>query len=342
MLILLSIAFFSHFRTMSTDSVERIAESLDRTIARLAGRNFRTTSVTNKFSESNGQLPKEEEFRSSGLVATTQAGIYVESNNLIEGTKRIYSRAFEKSFEVQLENGSWKLLKNPLPIDPTRMLEGSVKGTFRGLLAFEGKTLTDIRQSKQFHAWCLRLNPQLTLVSIQSDGLQTRTSLQRPDNGKFRITALIRFSPSGQHAIATWSDYIVYKLYDIEAATHVVSKAQVRFDEEQIDCQSIDQTVTLYWHYKSESELTNCLGIEKMKHRLDVEWNVPVKDVQLTLAHYGISEEDYQKTIRKPEPPRAPEKPTKPFFTAERRDLALTIGIPAVLLGVLLIVIRKT
>jgi hypothetical protein len=342
MLFTLTIAIFSHFGTMTTDSVERIAESLDRTITQLAGRNYRTTSVNNKSSQRNGQQPEEEEFRSSGFVATTQAGIYLESNDLIEGTKRVYCLAFEKPFKGRFENGSWKLVNDPLPSDPSRMLEGSVKGAFRGSLSFADKSLSEIRQSKQFDAQCLRLNKQHTLVNIRSSGLQTRLSPQRPDNGDFRITALVRTSQSGEFAICTWSEYIVFKLYDNDVAMHVVTKANVNFEDDRMDCQSIEQTATHYWHYKSESDLTNCTRIEKMKHRLDVEWNVPVKDEQLTLAYYGIGEEEYQKTIRKPEPPRVAEKPRSPILTKDQRDLALAIGIPVVLLAVLLLVIRKT
>jgi len=180
-------------------------------------------------------------------------------------------------------------------------------------------------------------------MNIRSDGLQTRKmNRNRPDNGDFRIIAMVQFSISGQHAFCAWSNTYLFNMYGMDIATQVVSKTNARFDGERFDCKSTDQTITNYWNCKKESDIPNCKHTQPINNRHDFEWNYPVKDEQMTLAYYGISEEEYQKSIRKPEPPPVAEKPRAPLFTNDQRDLALAIGIPVVLLGVLLIVIRKT
>ena len=346
MSIAILIAALNAYGQLSFD-LSHVAGAMERTLDSLRKQSLRCVhhAIDNPDGRKRGDPNADGAWTS--FHAVTSAGHYYETKTS-DGKKRVTCFSNPRSFQVKNDTGTWELSALPVPEQEERYFNGFAVTAFLGFLNFDGQTLSSgLQDSREFSACCLPLGRNRKVIWGRFFGSKPNNNTNHLSmlRGHIRFRAIVNLSNSSRLAFFEWSDYLVFNL---NVAIHVTTKSNARFEAERLECQSLDQTGIVYPECKTDEEIAKCQTAKKLRSRIDFQTDADVKDDQLTPAYYGIDDETIlmhgqraDSEARAKSMVRPPTQPT-PRYNSEQLDLTIAIGIPVVLLGVLLIVIRKT
>lgn len=333
------LAAWISFGQLSFD-LSAVAAAQDRLMDTLKDRNLRAVRNELNQTDAQGHATAIDPDEQINIHAVTNAGHYYETK-FSSGNTWISSFTRDRSFQAKREQAAWSLSALLKPESEKHRFRTFLLNSYSGLFFFDGNTLSERLHVPGFRAASLPLDRTRRLIWGFSPGRMPLVF------AAVSFHAIIRFSDSGQLAFNEMSESLVMNSF---VAMRVVTTTNARFVSDAFDCPGIELKATHYPNCKTEEEVRNCKTAVTVRSRIDLGSDVDVKDEQLTPAYYGISDTTIRnhihqadteaKAIARLRPP-TPHTP-RSNSNSEHLDLAIAIGIPVVLLGVLLIVIRKT
>lgn len=344
------IAAWISFGQLSFD-LSAVAASLDRTLESLPNRTLQMNWTP--LDKANPQHP----LNSFSFDAGERVYKHVRKNgeryfefNFPGGEMRVECFTKMHGFTVAKSKGKWSDFRLYPNGQEQKDIREFLKLAYVGQFFLPYATLTETLQKPAIQAVWLPLGQTHGVLWGNWRQIDQKTTAFLSVQTNVEFSAIVCFSKSRQHAFLQWSDSLMISSgITIREAT--TSNAQ--FEAESFHCDHLKLTRTQFPNCKTEEEVRNCKSPVVVRSEIRHRFDIDVKDEQLTPAHYGIDDETVQKHVQKaeadaiakarPRPvPPEPQTPPKPLLTVAQRDLAIAIGIPVVLLGILLIVIRKT
>jgi hypothetical protein len=267
--------------------------------------------------------------------------------NFPSGDMRVECFTKKHRFEVSREKGLWKDFKLHPKDQEQKRLRSFIKLAYVGQFFLPYATLTETLQMPAIQAVWLPIGQTHGVLWGNWTQLYERSQGFDPLRSYGEFSAIVCFSKTRQHAFLQWSDSL---MVSSSIVGRFVTSSNAQFESETFRCDHLKLTRTQFPNCKTEEEVRNCQSPVVDRSEIRHQFDLDVKDEQLTPAYYGIDEETIQKHVQKAEadaiakarPRPVPREPRKPLLTATQLDLTIAFGIPVLLLGILLIIIRKT
>lgn len=332
------LAAWISFGQLSFD-LSAVAVAQDRLMDSLKDRNLRAVRKELDQTDAQGHVSAVDPDERIDIHAVTNAGQYYETR-FSSGNTWINNFARDRSFQVKKEQAGWTMSALLKPESEKQQYRIFLLNAYCGLFLFDGNTLSERLQVPRFSAASLPLGRTRRLIWGFSPGQMPLVF------AGVQFQAIVRFSESSQLAFNEMSETLVVTSF---VTQRVVTTTNARYVTDDFDCPGLELKATQYPDCKTEEAIKNCKTAVTIRSRIDHSSDVEVKDERLTPAYYGIDDETIQKHVQQADTEarakarlRPPTPPGPQPIDYRQYDLLIAIAIPVLLLGVLLIVIRKT
>jgi hypothetical protein len=318
----LLIAVWLPFGRITTD-LAPVAAALDNGIASLQGRNYRVVRALVTMTDARRNPIPFEPDESVHIHTSSPAGHYF-SSQLHAGSAEVNCFTGTGSFQCSQRNGTWTLRRAIRGNDPGDRYRMFAQQAFNAPFGLFHHPLSRRLLDEDYETGCLRLDRNRSVI-------WGRVPLQKNESSVAKFQAVVRFSDDRTMAFFERAD----SHYESNSSMiDSVTITRAAFAGKTLEFHAAEETLTYFTIRKEWDSAPRFMQDNTYQYRITANTGVTVSDDQLTPEYYGVSRRALLKALADRDPTLVP--------ATERYDQVLAFLIPAGLLGVLYLLIRKT